>query len=130
MVRLAPNSNRKGDDTMPCDTRLKPNQTISQRKAEISEVVARVVRGLVSGKVKATVGPNGSIAFAGLSAEERADVTDACAYRRILATGNATAMVALQRAELIAGRKISLQGVASGVHSHDGGQTWHGSHKH
>lgn len=110
---------------MPCDTRLKPQQTISQRAAEVRKVVDRVAQGLASGRVKAKVGPQGAIAFDGLTAEERDGVTDACIYRRVNVTGSAFAKAAIQRAEQIAGRAVNQQAIAQGAHSHDGGKTWH-----
>ena len=39
------------------------------------------------------------MAFVGLSDDERARVTDACAYRRIMSTGSALARAAIARAE-------------------------------
>jgi hypothetical protein len=113
---------------MPCDTKLKPKQTIQQRATEIREVVARLSAGLASGKVKAVVGPQGAVAFSGLAETERDGVTDACAYRRLMATGSALAKQAIARAEQIAGRTIDRQAVAHGHHSHDGGRSWHAGH--
>lgn len=113
---------------MPCDTRLKRGQTITQRKAEILDVIERLKKGLLNGSVKPVVGPQGAIAFQGLSDGAREGVTDACAYRRLMATGSPLALQAIQRAEMLAGRKIDQKQVAVGAHSHDGGATWH-SHK-
>jgi hypothetical protein len=115
---------------MPCDTRLKKGQSISQRADEIRKVVARLSQGLLSGAVKVKIGPQGAIAFQGLSETERDGVTDACAYRRLMSTGSALAIQAIARAEQLAGRSIDKRVVASGIHSHDGGITFHGSHKH
>lgn len=111
---------------MPCDTRLKTGQTISQRKAEVLKAVERLQQALVSGRVKAKVGPQGAIAFDGLTEAERDGVTDACAYRRIMVTGSALAKAAIARAEQLAGRSVDRQVVGQGAHSHDGGRTWHG----
>lgn len=113
---------------MPCDTRLKPKQTIQQRAAEVRQVVAALASGLASGRVRAKIGPQGAIAFDGLTEAERDGVTDACAYRRLMASGSATALQAIARAEALAGRPVSRQMVAQGAHSHDGGATWH-AHK-
>ena len=110
---------------MPCDTRLKPRQTIQQRAAEVREVVARAARGLVNGTVKVRVGPQGAVAFAGLEGAERDGVTDACLYRRLLASAAPSALQAIARAEMLAGRSIDQRVVAVGAHSHDGGRTWH-----
>lgn len=113
---------------MACDTRLKAGQTITERKAEVVKTVAAVQAALVAGKIKPVVGPKGSIAFEGLTDSDRNGVTDACIYRRLLTSGSALALAQIQRAEQIAGRGVDRQAVAQGVHSHDGGKTWH-NHK-
>jgi hypothetical protein len=111
---------------MPCDRQLKAGQSITQRKEEILRAVDRLQKALASGSVKARVGPQGSIAFVGLSESDRAGVTDACAYRRIMVSGSALARAAIARAEQMSGRTIDKQVIGQGVHSHDGGRTWHG----
>jgi hypothetical protein len=107
---------------------LKPNQTIKARAEEVRAVVARVVQGLITGRIKAKVGPQGAVAFDGLTDQERDGVTDACAYRRVVATGGALANAAIARAEAMAGRPVDRMAVAHGHHSHDGGKTWHHGH--
>src|SRR5580704_14782724 len=116
---------RKETVTMPCDTRLKPRQTISQRKDEIRRVVASLSSALATGRVKIKIGPQGAVAFQGLSEAERDGVTDACMFRRLMVEGTVTAKAALMRAEQLAGRSVNKQQVAIGAHSHDGGHTWH-----
>jgi hypothetical protein len=113
---------------MPCDTRLKPRQTIQERAKEVREATQRLASALAAGRVKVKVGPQGAIAFENWSTNERDGVTDACAYRRIMATGSAMARLAIARAEQMAGRTVDKQVVGHGAHSHDGGATWH-SHK-
>ena len=117
---------------MPCDTRLKTRggrrQTIQERKTEIQKVVERLNKGLTSGAIRVTVSKDGGIAFIGLSTEERDGVTDACAYRRIMATGSVTAKLAIARAEQMAVRTVNKTAIAQGLHSHDGGHTWHNGH--
>ena len=114
---------------MPCDTRLRPGQTIQQRATEVRDVVSRLERMLSTGNVKVVVDrKSGAIAFNGVSDSDRNNVTDACMYRRIMATGTAAAKLAIQRAETVAGRGVSRQAIGQGVHSHDGGHTWHGGH--
>jgi hypothetical protein len=110
---------------MPCDTALRPGQTISSRKDDIVRAVGRLSTLLAAGVVKAKVGKQGSIAFEGWTAEDRDRVTDACAYRRVMATGSALAKAQIAKAEAMAGRTVDRQVVGHGVHSHDGGQTWH-----
>jgi hypothetical protein len=113
---------------MACDTKLKAGQTISQRAEEVRAMVARLAAALASGRVRAKVGLNGGIAFDGLTAEERDGVTDACAYRRIMVSGSALAKQKIAAAEALAGRTVNRQAVGQGLHSHDGGKTWHGGH--
>ena len=111
---------------MPCDTKLKAGQTITQRKEEIVKAVARVQAALVAGRVTMKVGPMGAVAFAGLTNEERDGVTDACMYRRIMATGSALAKAKIAAAEALQGRTIDKTAIAQGWHSH--GDTWHKGH--
>ena len=73
----------------------------------------------------AKVGPQGAIAFLGLTDSERDGVTDNCAYRRLMASGSALAIAAIAKAEQLAGRSIDRQQIAVGVHSHDQGRSWH-----
>lgn len=110
---------------MPCDTRLKPKQTIQQRAEEIRRAVAGLSVALASGQIKPRVGPQGAIAFEGWDATERDGVTDACAYRQLMVSGSALAKAAIARAEQLAGRSVDRRVVAHGAHSHDGGHTWH-----
>jgi len=112
---------------MPCDTKLKPNQTITQRKLEISEVVDKVARGLVNGSMRLQLSKGGAVAFDGITDTDKRNVTDACIYRRIMATGSALAKAKLQAAQALLGKQAVT---TNGTHSHDGGKTWHGSHKH
>lgn len=118
---------------MPCDTKLKQNykglgrrQTISERKTEIVSAIERLSQGLAAGRVRPVVGPQGAITFQNWTDAERDDVTDACAYRQLMVHGSAFAKKAVERAELLAGRKVDRHVVGHGVHSHDGGATWHG----
>jgi hypothetical protein len=110
---------------MPCDSATLPNQTLTQRKDEVTRAVGRLNTLLASGVVKAKVGPQGAVAFIGWEAADRSRVTDACAYRRIMATGTGLAKAQIAKAELLAGRPINRQVVASGIHSHDEGHHWH-----
>ena len=120
---------------MPCDTRLKKiwlsdrtsrQQTIQERAAEVRKRVANLGKQLVAGTVKVKIGPQGAVAFVGWSDSERDGVTDACAYRRLMVSGTAQEKAAFARAEMLSGRAINRQVVGHGVHSHDGGHTWHG----
>ena len=110
---------------MPCDTKLKPKQTIQERAQEVRNAVARVTKLMAQRRVMPIVGPNGAITFAGLYDRDRDGVTDACLYRRIMASGSPLARAEIARAEARAGRAVNRQTLAAGVHSHDGGNTWH-----
>jgi hypothetical protein len=110
---------------MPCDTRTLKGQSITERKQEVREAVAKLSAALVAGNVKAIIGPTGAIAFPGWAEADRGRVSDACAFRLITATGSALAKQAIARAEQLAGRSVNRQAVAHGHHSHDGGETWH-----
>lgn len=111
---------------MPCDTfRAAPQQTLTERKKQITEVIEDLARKLARGQVKAIVGPQGAIAFEGWT--NKNGVTDACALRRVMATGSTSAKLAIMKAEQAAGRKLDMNVVASGVHAHGG--VWHGGHK-
>lgn len=113
---------------MPCDTKLKQGQTIQQRAEEVRTVVERLNQALVSGRVRVNVSKQGGVAFDGLTAAERDGVTDACAYRRLMVSGSALAKAAIARAEQVAGVSVNRQAIANGLHSHDGGKTWHNGH--
>jgi len=109
---------------MPCDTKLKQGQTVSERADEVRRAVAGLDQALRMKGVKVRIGPQGAIAFEGWN-NGRDGVTDACAYRRIMATGSALARAEIAKAEAMAGRTVSRQVIGQGAHSHDGGRTWH-----
>lgn len=113
---------------MPCDTKLKAGQSLSQRADEVRQVVSNLDRALQARRVRVVIGPQGAVAFQGLTDQERDGVTDACAYRRIMATGTAVARAEIARAEAMSGRTVNKQAIGQGVHSHDGGKTWHNGH--
>lgn len=113
---------------MPCESMTRRGQSIRQRIKEVDKVAERVSALLSTGRVTVKIGPQGAVVFVGLSATERDDVTDACIYRRILATGGALARQKIRQAEILSGRSIDKKMIAQGAHSHDGGATWH-NHK-
>lgn len=113
---------------MPCDTRLKPRQTISQRADEVRKAVDKVSTGLAAGRIKAKVDPKtGAIAF-DIPETDRDGVTDACVYRKLMVYGGALAKAKIAQAEMLAGRGVNKAALAAGVHSHDGGGSWHNGH--
>jgi hypothetical protein len=113
---------------MPCDTQTLKGQTLTQRKEEVRATVAQLARDLAAGRVKPVIGPQGAITFEGWSDADRNRVTDACAYRRIMVEGSALAKAAIAKAEQLSGRAVNRQALAHGVHSHDGGKSWHHGH--
>lgn len=113
---------------MVCWTRVKRGQTKEQRGVQVKTALQKLDKLLSSMKVTAKIGPQGAIAFTGWSDIDRDDVTDVCAYRYIMATGSATAKMAIARAEQLAGRGVSKEAIAQGTHSHDGGATWNKGH--
>lgn len=119
---------------MPCDTSLKWNaaenrkQTIKERISEVQKVVEQVDRLIGGGKVKVVVSKEGAVAFDGIPSQVRNDVTDACIYRRMMVSGSALTRAKIAQAEMMAGRKVDRQVLAAGVHSHDGGRTFHHGH--
>lgn len=113
---------------MPCDTKARAGQTMTERKVEVREALAKLSAALASGRARAVVSRAGGVAFRDSVDLIEARVTDACAYRMIMATGSALAKAAIARAEQLAGRGVDRQAVANGLHSHDGGATWHAGH--
>jgi hypothetical protein len=114
---------------MTCDTKLKPRQTIQQRAEEVRKVVYDVNSLISAGKIKPIIDKKtGAIAFQGVDDTIRDGVTDGCIYRRLMVTGSSLTKAAIARAEQIAGRSVNKQAVGQGVHSHDGGGTWHHGH--
>lgn len=110
---------------MACETRLKPRQTISERKDEVRRATEKFIAGLKSGNVRVKIDPKGGVVFHGLTDEERDGLTDACVYRRIMVSGSQLAIQTIVKAEQLAGRPVNKQLVAQGYHSHDNGKTWH-----
>lgn len=109
---------------MPCtfDAEESPIQAAAQGKA-----VKRLEELLTAAGVQVVIGERGSLAFKGWQAEDRAGLSDLCAYRRLLAMNSPALRRAVARAEAISGRKLDQRTIAAGLHSHDEGKTW-GSH--
>jgi len=107
---------------MACELRTKVGQTKAQRVDQVKAALARLETALAAGSVTVKVGPQGSITFAG--AWQRDDLTDLCAYRKLLAAGSPALRRAVARAEAMAGRTVDRTAVAAGFHSHDHGATW------
>ena len=113
---------------MTCDLTLKPRQTPEQRAEEVRDAIERLARGIAEGRVKPVVGEQGAIAFDGFEDKDRDGVSDACAYHKLLATASPLVLAEIERAEALAGRSVDSSVVGHGIHSHDGGRTWHSGH--
>jgi hypothetical protein len=113
---------------MPCDTRTLPGQSLTDRKTEVLEAIKALSAGLVSGKIKTVVSKEGALAFAGWDDKARNRVTDACAYRLLMVKGSSLAKAKVAQAQQISGFSVNRQVIGAGVHSHDGGKTWHNGH--
>ena len=116
---------------MACDTKLmSKNQTLSERKSQVRNVIEFVDELIRKSKVRVIVDKRtGAVTFAGITEQEKYGVSDACVFRLLMATGSASAKQAVARAEQLAGRGVSRQALAQGIHSHDAGASW-STHKH
>ena len=110
---------------MPCDTiPLRQGQTAQDRAKEIRSAQDRLESLISAGTVKPIIGRTGGVAFKNWTAQDRAGVSDVCAYRALTRRGSSALRMAMIRAEAMAGRTPDRQAIAAGLHSHDGGQTW------
>lgn len=102
---------------MPCTARVTTPALRLKRDREL----ARFREGIRNGKITAKVSPVGAVAFKGFESDLLSDI---CVMRMELARGNVDLRCTLARAEAAAGRKVSAEAVSSGLHSHDGGESW------
>lgn len=111
---------------MPCDSQA---QATPELKRAQETAVERLGKALaVGGGVSVVIGATGALAFRGWADKDRAGLSDLCAYRKLAAKNSPELRLAVARAQALYGRKLDLNQVAAGSHSHDGGQTWHGGH--
>lgn len=117
---------------MACDMMLKPRQSLTERKAEVKKALTQLEKLIAAGQVTVRVGTEGmakgAVAFKGWADTEREGISDACALRLLMVTGSATTKMKLAQAQQMAGTNFNRQTLAHGVHSHDGGNTWHKGH--
>lgn len=114
---------------MACETRLRPRQTLVERKAEVKKVIYDINALIATGKVRPVVDKRtGAIAFQGFDDNLRDGVTDACVYRQLMVSGSFLTKQKIMAAEQLAGRTVNKEALAAGVHSHDGGQTFGPGH--
>ena len=88
---------------MPCDTRLKENQTLASRQREITVALERLERYLKTGTVQVQIGAQGAVVLQGW--KDRDGVSDVCAYRSLTLTNSWTLKQAVKRAEMMSGKK-------------------------
>jgi hypothetical protein len=110
---------------MPCFTQLKPNQTKQQRASEVKHAAELIDKLIASKRVQIKVGKQGAVAFVGIPDNVRDGMTDTCVFNALKNSRSAATRIAFQKAQQLAGRPIDTKMVAQGVHSHDGGVTWH-----
>jgi hypothetical protein len=110
---------------MPCFSTPKRNQTVAQRKAEVKKRVTLIDKLIAARKVTVKVGPQGAVVFTGISDADRDGMTDVCIYNMLMSGGTMAAKLKIQQAEQLAGRSVDRKVIAAGIHSHDGGSTWH-----
>lgn len=114
---------------MACETyRMTPQQTEAQRQAEVKQKLKALEDQLRTKSVRLGISPNGAIVFKGWA--DRGGVTDACAFRRLTSQGSFELRRAVIAAEAEGGRKVNMNAVNSGEHSHDGGKTFGPGHDH
>lgn len=117
---------------MSCDMMLRPRQSLSERKEEVKKAISTLDKLIASGKVNVRVGTEGigkgAVAFKGWADVERSGISDACALRLLQMSCSTMTKLKLQQAQQMAGTSFNKQTLAHGVHSHDGGATWHKGH--
>ena len=111
---------------MACESYRQQGQSLEQRNAEIKRKLRELEQKLRAKSVQLGIGPNGAIVFRGWKKEDRGGVSDACAFRSLSAEGS----WALRQAVAATGKKVNVNAVASGSHSHDDGLHWSKGHGH
>ena len=109
---------------MPCFSKPRVNQTPEQRRVEVKKVMTDIEKLIAKRKVKIKLGPQGAAVLIGLSDADRAGLTDTCILRMLMNSGSESAKMAIQQAEMLAGRSINRKAIEQGLHSHDAGRTW------
>lgn len=106
---------------MPCEYMDQTPENIKRQR----EALDRLRKALATGTAGVTISPTGAVAFKGWNSE--GVLADLCAYRKLRASNSPELRRAIAKAEARYGRKVNERAINSGVHSHDGGQTW-GTH--
>lgn len=106
---------------MPCDT-VVPQKDFLDVMRELEDL-------LLGNAVEVVVDQaTGAVALVGWQDSSRRGVSDVCAIQKLMAENSFAWQRALATAESIAGRQMDINMLSSGVHSHDGGSTWHPGH--
>lgn len=111
---------------MPCIASLSGVAATPAVKARVKDALDRLERAIQDNQVRVVIGLNGAIAFKGSWRND--GVSDICAYRALTIAGSTTLRAAVARAEVLEGRQVNPQAIGAGVHSHDGGKSWHAGH--
>lgn len=101
---------------MPCI----PQEQVE--RAKVQPTLDRLVELLADGDVTVVISPQGAIAFKGWT--ESNGISDVCAYRALVASNSPELRRAVMRAQVTSPNRLSTNAISSGLHSHDGGQTW------
>lgn len=110
---------------MPCFSKPRVNQTPEQRRVEVKKVITDIDKLIAKRKIGIKVGPQGAVTFTGLTQAQRGDMTDVCIYNLLMQRGSESMKTAVRTAEMLAGRGVSQTALKAGIHSHDGGSSWH-----
>lgn len=109
---------------MPCESK---ELTQVERQQQI-DAVKKLQALLAARKVKVKIGAQGAIALDGWTESDRSGLSDVCAVRKLRSQNSPELRSAIMRAETASGTRVNFQAVSAGVHSHDGGATWHKGH--
>ena len=113
---------------MVCDEQYLTNQSEADRLREIQEAMDKLERLLREKSVTLGISPGGAIVFRGWSDKDRARISDACAFRKLAVQNSWELRQAIATAQAETGRQVNMNAIGSGLHSHDGGKTWHPGH--
>lgn len=106
---------------------MKP-QLSPQQLAAKDNALKVLARKLANKEVTVFISRQGALAFQGWSEADRGGLADTCAYRALAASNSPELRRAVAAAEARYGLKLDKRVLAAGVHSHDGGKTFHNGH--
>lgn len=85
-------------------------------------------RKLAAKEVTLEVSRQGVLSFKNWNEVDRGGLADSCAYRALSQANSGEFRRALAAAEARAGVKLDRRFINAGIHSHDGGKTFHNGH--